>query len=194
MSALESIFFACKNVGACEISEASCTHKSKKHAGEKRSFAFSTQSCHPRWLAACKLFSFLLQKIYAEKIDQRIELNFLRMQPSYAEIFPVVASFRKCSECGGLGKILKFFKGNLGMSAFCSCILSYNFLTLFELSRSGQGLTIQIYIFVDGNNSTKDRCQLRVLPRFKRTFQKHPVQTENTKALVSMSTCEQLQR
>ena len=54
------IFFACKNVGACEISEASCTHKSKKHAGEKRSFAFSTQSCHPRWLAACKLFSFLL--------------------------------------------------------------------------------------------------------------------------------------
>ena len=80
MSALESIIFACKNVGTCEISEASCTHKSKKHAGEKRS--------------------------------------------------------------GGLGKILKFFKGNLGMSAFCSCILSYNFLTFFELSRLGQGLTI----------------------------------------------------
>ena len=136
------IFFAFKNVGTCEISEASCTHKSKKHAGEKRSFAFSTQSCHPRWLAACKIFSFCCRRFTLKKLINGS--NWISWECSLLtqKYFRLSLLSGNVSECGGLGKILKFFKGNLGMSAFCSCILSYNFLTLFELSRSGQGLTI----------------------------------------------------
>ena len=142
MSALESFFLLVRMLVHARFRKQVVLTRAKSTRARKEALLFQRNlAIHVGWLPAnfsllcCRRFT--LKKLINGSNWISWECSLLTQK-----YFRLSLLSGKVSECGGLGKIFKFFKGNLGMSAFYSCILSYNFLTLFELSRSGQGLTI----------------------------------------------------
>ena len=138
MSALESFFFLLvRMLVRARFRKQVVLTRAKSTRARKEALLFQRNlAIHVGWLAA-NFSIFRCRRLTLKKLINGS--NWISWECSLLtqKYFRLSLLSGNVSECGGLGKVLKFCKGNFDMSAFCSYILTNNFLTLYELSRSG---------------------------------------------------------